>query len=133
MFLLDTNVISGMFKGNTKITNNSVNVLDSELYTCSIVEAEIFFGVDNAKIENQAKLDKFYNSFFENIKVLSFDSQSAQTFRKIKSDLYKAGTPIENFDIAIASIALTHNLTLVTNNTKHFKNITGLNLVDWSL
>jgi tRNA(fMet)-specific endonuclease VapC len=133
MFLLDTNIISGMFKGNSKIMENSSNIKDTELFTCSIVEVEIFFGVDNAKVENRPKLDKFYKSFFENIKVLSFDSDAARIFCKVKSDLYNAGTPIENFDIAIASVALVHDLTLVTNNTKHFKHVTGLNLVDWSI
>jgi tRNA(fMet)-specific endonuclease VapC len=31
----------------------------------------------------------------------------------------------------IAAYCLKHNLTLVTNNTKHFKNIEGLEIVNW--
>ena len=31
----------------------------------------------------------------------------------------------------IASVALVHDLTLATNNTADFQNITGLRLEDW--
>lgn len=133
MFLLDTNVISGIYKGNQKILQNSESVLNSQLFTCSIVEAEIYFGVDNARSDIKSKLNLFYDELFGGIKVLPFDSNSAQVFRTTKSELYRIGKPIENFDIAIASIALANNLTLVTNNTKDFENIAGLKVVDWSV
>jgi tRNA(fMet)-specific endonuclease VapC len=34
-------------------------------------------------------------------------------------------------DLMIASVALVHNLTLVTHNTADFQNIPGLRLDDW--
>ena len=34
-------------------------------------------------------------------------------------------------DLMIAAVALVHDLTLVTNNTKDFQNIPGLRLEDW--
>jgi tRNA(fMet)-specific endonuclease VapC len=34
-------------------------------------------------------------------------------------------------DLMIGSIALLHNLTLVTHNTADFQNIPGLRLDDW--
>ena len=34
-------------------------------------------------------------------------------------------------DLMIASVALAHNLTLVTHNTKDFQNVPGLRLDDW--
>ncbi len=132
MFLLDTNVISNIFRGNKNIMLKAAKIDDNQLFTCSIVEAEIFFGVDNSRPERQELLNQFYTEFFANITVLSFDSNSAQVFRKIKSKLWKMGESIENFDIAIASIALSNNLTLITNNTKHFEKIVGLKVEDWS-
>jgi predicted nucleic acid-binding protein len=35
-------------------------------------------------------------------------------------------------DLLVASVALVHDLTVVTNNTSHFALIPGLRLVDWS-
>jgi tRNA(fMet)-specific endonuclease VapC len=34
-------------------------------------------------------------------------------------------------DLEIASIALANDLTLVTNNTKDFRNVPDLRIVDW--
>ena len=36
-------------------------------------------------------------------------------------------------DLMIATAALVHDLTLVTNNTADFQNIPGLRLEDWLL
>ncbi|MFX8393237.1 PIN domain-containing protein [Acinetobacter baumannii] len=43
----------------------------------------------------------------------------------------KQGTPIGPLDTLIAAHALSLNVTLVTNNTKEFKRVVGLKLVDW--
>jgi tRNA(fMet)-specific endonuclease VapC len=34
-------------------------------------------------------------------------------------------------DLLIAAVALNHDLTVVSNNTKDFAHIPGLRLVDW--
>jgi tRNA(fMet)-specific endonuclease VapC len=34
-------------------------------------------------------------------------------------------------DLLIASVALAHNLTLVTHNTADYRNVPGLRLDDW--
>jgi tRNA(fMet)-specific endonuclease VapC len=39
---------------------------------------------------------------------------------------------VDDFDILIGATAIVHGLTLVTNNTRHFENISGLALEDWS-
>ena len=38
---------------------------------------------------------------------------------------------VSRLDLMIASVALVHNLTLVTHNTAHFIRIPGLRLDDW--
>ncbi len=68
-----------------------------------------------------------------NMEIISSDEKSAEIFGMIKADLEKQGTPLDDFDIMIASCALVHNLTLVTNNIKHFKRIDGLRLVNWTV
>jgi tRNA(fMet)-specific endonuclease VapC len=36
--------------------------------------------------------------------------------------------PVADFDLLIASVSLTEKLILVTNNTRHYQRITGLDL-----
>ncbi len=48
----------------------------------------------------------------------------------MKADLLKAGRVVGDFDILLASIALTRDLIVVTNNEKHFRS-TGVPLENW--
>jgi predicted nucleic acid-binding protein len=51
----------------------------------------------------------------------------------IHVSLRSKGRLCDDMDILIAAFCKTYGLTLVTNNTKHFENIAGLSLVDWSI
>ena len=51
----------------------------------------------------------------------------------LKASLKKSGAPLDDFDLVIAACAMIHNLTLVTNNTKHFSSIDGLELAHWTV
>ena len=59
--------------------------------------------------------------------------ESAENFGMLKASLEKSGTRLDDFDLAIASCALAHNLTLVTNNEKHFSRIEELKITNWSI
>ncbi len=50
---------------------------------------------------------------------------------KLAPSLQSRGTPIGPFDILIAGQALARNLTLVTNNTREFRRVAGLQVEDW--
>jgi tRNA(fMet)-specific endonuclease VapC len=63
--------------------------------------------------------------------VLPFDADCAEEFGKLPGTMKKQGVAINAIDLQIAAVAIAHNLTLVTNNTKDFQNIPGLTLVDW--
>jgi len=43
------------------------------------------------------------------------------------------GTPVDDMDILIASIAIENKLVLVTNNQRHFRKIPNLQLENWYL
>ena len=51
---------------------------------------------------------------------------------KIYAGLYNKHLTVGENDIQIAAFCLHNGYTLVTNNTDDFKNITGLELVDWT-
>lgn len=43
-----------------------------------------------------------------------------------KNRLRIQGTPVEDFDLLIASAAIAKNLIIITDNTKHFSRIKGV-------
>ena len=55
----------------------------------------------------------------------------AEQFGKLRGDLQRRGIAVGPIDLMIASVALVHNLTLVTHNTADFTSIPGLQLEDW--
>jgi tRNA(fMet)-specific endonuclease VapC len=54
-----------------------------------------------------------------------------EQYGRIRSDLERAGTPIGPYDLMIAATALAHDLILVTNNTREFARVAGLQIEDW--
>jgi tRNA(fMet)-specific endonuclease VapC len=58
-------------------------------------------------------------------------SACAEQFGKTQGELRQKGIAVAMPDLMIASVALVHDLTLVTHNTADFRNIPGLRLDDW--
>ena len=74
---------------------------------------------------------KALNNFLTGVKVVPI-FHSLDLYAKEKARLRKAGTPIDDFDLLIGVTSVTHNLTIITNNTVHFKRIKGIVLEDWT-
>ena len=47
------------------------------------------------------------------------------------AELERAGAPVGDLDLQIASIAREHAATLVTHNRRYFERIVGLTVEDW--
>jgi tRNA(fMet)-specific endonuclease VapC len=98
---------------------------------CGLITAsELYFGAYNSsKIAQNLRTAE---NFIQSITVLSLSDDVIKKFGQLKAQLRKAGAPVADFDLLIASVALTENLILVTNNTRHYQRITGLDLDNWS-
>ena len=68
------------------------------------------------------------DEFIRLLPILDFDLQAASEFGKIQSELRKIGKPTGELDALIAGVARSHQFIRVTNNTRHFENITNLQL-----
>ena len=72
-------------------------------------------------------------AFLANFKILELAKYASEIFAKTKASLKSQGNIIADMDLMIASIALSHQFTLVSNNTKHFQRVEKLDLENWSL
>jgi tRNA(fMet)-specific endonuclease VapC len=117
-------------KGKTTVRAR-VNQVDwSQIAICTITASELYFGAYNSsKIEQNLRTAE---NFIQSITVLPLSDDVIKKFGQLKAQLRKAGMPVADFDLLIASVALTENLILVTNNTRHYQRITGLDLDNWS-
>lgn len=92
--------------------------------------AELMFGARNS--------DNFEKHQNDHIKVLSVTTlkrvlDSLPTYGIEKARLRRAGNLIPELDLLIATTALHHGMTLVSNNTKHMSRIEGLRLENWTV
>jgi tRNA(fMet)-specific endonuclease VapC len=78
-----------------------------------------------------ALLQAIHSDLITEVTVLDFDSACAEEFGKIRGVLKQQGIQFATADLMIASVALVHNLTLVTHNTADFLSVPGLRLDDW--
>jgi tRNA(fMet)-specific endonuclease VapC len=129
-YLLDTNVCARYLNGRSLLIRErlrSTNVKD--IAVCSVVKAELFYGAMRSNDPNRtlARHQEFLNLFVS----LPFDDSTALVYGRIRAELLANGTPIGPNDFQIAAIALTHNLTLVTHNTREFSRVSGLTIEDW--
>ena len=60
------------------------------------------------------------------------DKKAVDATTEVKKQLMAKGTPIGNNDTAIAGHAIATGCVLVTNNTREFSRIDGLDLEDWA-
>lgn len=51
----------------------------------------------------------------------------------LRGQILQRGLTVSRIDLMIASVALVHDLTLVTHNLNDFLSIPNLRLVDWLL
>ncbi len=129
-YLLDTNVCIKYLNNTESLIRNRMQMLKpSAILLCSVVEAELYYGVmkSASPSKNLTRLTPFLNQFAS----LPFDSKAARKFGHIRTELAKAGTPIGPYDLQIAAIALVNRLILVTHNTREFSRIPMLHLEDW--
>ena len=130
-FLLDTNTCIIYLRGRNLGLKQSLESVIQEIAVCSVVKMELFYGaMKSAKPEQNLRLQ---NAFLAQFISLPFDDVAATFFAQIRSQLESRGTPIGAYDLQIAAIALAHNLTLVTHNTREFSRVDGLLLVDWEV
>ena len=66
--------------------------------------------------------------FVQTAQILTFGSSEAALAASIGRQLGTLGKPVGVLDVLIGAHALSQDLTLVTNNTKHFQGMPGLKL-----
>ena len=130
--LLDTDILSGLFKKNPNILARASEYLrvHRHLNISHITKYEILKGLKAKKATKQIKL---FNRFCTAHIVLPITDDVIIKAADIYASLKEHGTLISDADILVAAITIVNNLVLVTNNTNHFSRIRGLKLDNWKI
>ena len=130
MYLLDTDTIIYIFKGHLRVLENLRRNFNEPMSLSVISLMELYYGAYKSQqvTGNLAKI----RTLESKLEIIPVGRESSEVFGMIKANLEKQGTPLDDFDLTLASCALAHNLVLVTNDVKHFQRIDGLRLVNWA-
>jgi tRNA(fMet)-specific endonuclease VapC len=126
--MLDTDTVSFALRGQGRVAAAIVSHRPSELCISAITLAELRYGAARRK---STKLDGLIDAFTRDVAVMPFDDGCALDFGAIASELSAKGSSIGEFDALIAAHAINLQLTLVTNNVKHFSRVRGLKVENW--
>jgi tRNA(fMet)-specific endonuclease VapC len=127
---LDTNIITAFLKNDLEVVKKISDYLEvfDELTINIISYYEILRGLKD--LGNTDKLRKF-EEFIQENELISIRKETVQKAAEIYAYLKNGGILIEDADILMASIALVEGLVLVTDNTRHFERVKGLEIENW--
>jgi tRNA(fMet)-specific endonuclease VapC len=122
-YLLDSNIIIAM------VLNRSAGVVaraavcdEGDMVTSAIAFAEVIYGSINNKPPPVEQL----RAFVEEVPVLDFDYKAALAYGTLP---FRRAS----YDRLIAAHALSHDLVLVTDNVKHYADVPGLMIENWTM
>lgn len=138
MYILDTNVVSELVRpvANERVAGWARGVRRRFRFITAVTASELLLGVQMKEPgRRRSELDAtvartLYDDFAG--RILPFDFAAADVYAVISAERRRAGRPVAEADLQIASIALDRGATIVTRNTRHFTGY-GLDVLDpWS-
>ena len=126
-FILDTNICSAHLRGRPDLFSRLIQY-GGRLYVTTINVGELMAW---GYVSKQPQMLQRIEEMLSDLQVLNYDRDAAEIFGRIRGQSIQQGTPVSAQDLMIAAIALQHDFTIVTHNSKDFAQIPGVKLEDW--
>ena len=129
MILLDTNICIYIINAKPPaVLARFQQYRLGDIGLCSVVAAELAFGVAKS---GSARNRQALEMFLAPLTILPFDAPAVWAYGDLRADLERRGTPIGSLDTMIAAHVLSQQAKLITNNTREFVKVPGLQLDNW--
>ncbi len=129
-YYLDTNICVYYIKGKyPKLLEKLLSKHPNDIKIPAIVKAELIYGAQ--KSERKEKNEEVIRKFLLPFEIIAFGDKQSEIYGKIRADLEKKGEIIGPNDLLIASIVLSEDGILVTNNEKELKKVKELKIENW--
>lgn len=130
MYLLDTDTLVFYLRGREDVRRKLLAVPSPELFTSSVCLGELYYGA--AKSQRPADRKTEVDRLRDALRVIPLGNAETERFGELKALLERRGERLADADLMIAATALTHDLTAVTHNLRHFRRIDGLRVERWA-
>jgi tRNA(fMet)-specific endonuclease VapC len=131
-YMLDTDTCSYIMKrSHDAVLKKLAKVPTSDVCISVITKSELLYGVEVSpkRRQDEAAVD----ALLRYVEVLDFPDDASSHYAKIRADLKARGAMIGANDLLIAAHARSHNLTLITNNTREFRRVRNLSIDNWTI
>jgi tRNA(fMet)-specific endonuclease VapC len=125
-YLVDTDWVVHYLNGRQDIVRRLDVLKHQGLGRSTVVRGELYEGVYYSR--DPEGDERGLQEFLQGVTLVSLDEETARIFGRQRGKLRADGLLIGDSDIWIAAIALQYNLTLLTNNRRHFERIDGLRI-----
>lgn len=129
-FLLDTDWVIDHFNGIAAITRRREQLRPSGLALSVISLAELYEGVHYSRDPPASR--RVLSRFVTGLTVVPVDDEICAILGRERGRLRQLGRTVGDFDLLIAATGLRHDLTICTNNRRHFEMVDGVRLIDIS-
>lgn len=127
MYMLDTNIVSLLIRGNTNVVGRFKRADPSEICISAITEAELAYGL--AKKPGATKLAALVTEFLQAVEIVPWDC--AKDYGGFRAEIERHGITLSAMDLLIAVHAHAVGAILVTNDGD-FSHAPGLHCEDWT-
>lgn len=131
-FLLDTNIcIYIRRKKPDAVLRRFQTLRHGEAVLSVITFGELLYGAEKS-LHCAVALQQL-QELAELLPVMALPEAAAQTYGRMRAELERKGLMIGNNDLWISAHAKAAGLTLVTNNEREFRRVSGLKIQNWAL
>ena len=128
-YLIDTDIIIFALRKDKSVLIKFEKNKNIPISISMITYAELIFGAKRSQNEQQNMIK--VRHIRELYPIEDLNEGVMEVFADIKAKMFNNGIRIEDMDLLIAATAIYNDLTLVTNNVKHFEKIPYLKLENW--
>jgi len=129
-YLLDTDICIYLIKKRPPTVLDRFRQHSPQDVAISIITLfELEYGVEKSQYPQRSK--DALTKFLLPLSIINLDRSATIESAIIRAQLEKKGMPIGPYDLLIAGLARSRDMTLVTNNIKEFERVVGLQLENW--
>jgi tRNA(fMet)-specific endonuclease VapC len=96
--MLDTDTVSHIVRRHPSVIKNLIRHEDDEICISAITNAELFYGLEK---KGSQGLFNEVRSITGKCSIINFDESQSELYGKIRLELEKKGTPLENIQMII--------------------------------
>jgi len=130
--ILDTDTVSYLFRQHPNVVEKVRKYTD--IHDFMNISLVTYYEVMNGLYYRDAKRQMaVFQQFADDNSILPLNREIADISAKIFADLKSTGQSIGHTDTLIAGTAIHNDMILITNNTRHFRRVEGLQFESWAI